>query len=58
MPDLAAEARFLEAEILARDLGDVAGALAQYEELLVTYPETLAADRAREEVAILKRALP
>ncbi len=58
VPDLAAEARFLAADILQRDLGDTAGALAQYEELLVAYPETLAADRAREEAAVLKRALP
>ncbi len=58
VPDLAAEARFLAADVLAHDLHDTAGAIAQYEELLVSYPETLAADRARHETAALRRALP
>jgi outer membrane protein assembly factor BamD (BamD/ComL family) len=56
--DLAADARLLRARILARDLRDPARALAEYEELLVTYPETLAADRARDLSAELSRALP
>ncbi len=56
--DLAAAARLLRAQILQEDLGDSAGALAEYEELLVTYPETLAADRARDLSADLQRALP
>jgi tetratricopeptide (TPR) repeat protein len=56
--DLAAEAHFLRGSILAEDLGDAAAALAEYEELLVTYPETLAADRARDLTADLSRMLP
>lgn len=56
--DLAAAARLLRARILQEDLGDPAAALAEYEELLVTYPETLAADRARDLSADLQRALP
>ena len=56
--DLAADARFLRGAILAEDLHDPAGALAEYEELLVSYPETLAADRARERSGDLTRALP
>ncbi|MFN8178518.1 MAG: tetratricopeptide repeat protein [bacterium] len=58
VPDLAASARLLKGEILAADLHDRDRALAEYEELLVAYPETLAADRARERVAKLTRALP
>jgi tetratricopeptide (TPR) repeat protein len=56
--DLAAAARLLRAQILQDDLANPAGALAEYEELLVTYPETLAADRARDLSAALQRALP
>jgi tetratricopeptide (TPR) repeat protein len=56
--DLAAEARFLRGSILAEDLRDPAGALAEYEELLVSYPETLAADRARDLSGHLTRTLP
>ncbi len=56
--DLAAEARFLRGSIFAEDLLDAAAALSEYEELLVTYPETLAADRARDLSADLTRALP
>ena len=56
--DLAAAARLLRAEILHRNLEDPGAALAEYEELLVTYPETLAADRARDLSADLQRALP
>ncbi|MGH2571348.1 MAG: tetratricopeptide repeat protein, partial [bacterium] len=56
--DLAAAARLLRAQILQEDLANPAGALAEYEELLVTYPETLAADRARDLSADLQRALP
>jgi tetratricopeptide (TPR) repeat protein len=56
--DLAASARLLRARILAEDLGDRAAALAEYETLLVTYPETLAADRARDLAGDLKRVLP
>jgi tetratricopeptide (TPR) repeat protein len=58
VPDLAASARLLRAEILAEDQGDRAAALAEYETLLVTYPETLAADRARDLAGDLKRVLP
>jgi tetratricopeptide (TPR) repeat protein len=58
VPDLAADARLLRAEILARDLNDVPSALAEYEELLVAFPETLAADRARDLSAELTRMLP
>ncbi len=58
VPDLAASARLLRADILAVDLSDREGALAEYEDLIVTYPETLAADRAREERAKLTRAVP
>lgn len=58
VPDLAAHARLLRAEILSQDLKDPALARAEYEELLVTYPETLAADRARELSATLNRMLP
>ncbi|MGQ0722781.1 MAG: tetratricopeptide repeat protein, partial [Candidatus Eiseniibacteriota bacterium] len=56
--DLAASARLLRARILAEDRGDRAAALAEYETLLVTYPETLAADRARDLAGDLKRVLP
>jgi hypothetical protein len=56
--DLAAAARLLRAEILAGEKNDRAGALAEYEELLVAYPETLSADRARELAGTLKRVLP
>ncbi len=56
--DLAAEARLLRAEIYADDLGDSAAALAEYEELMVAYPETLSADRARDRSAELTRMLP
>jgi tetratricopeptide (TPR) repeat protein len=58
VPDLAAEARLLRARIFAEDLGDRAQALAEYEELLVAFPETLAADRARDLAAQLTRMLP
>ena len=58
VPDLAAEARLLRAQILAEDLGDRVRALSEYEDLLVAFPETLAADRAREEAAQLTRMLP
>lgn len=58
VPDLAASARLLKAQILAEDLHDREHALSEYEELLVAYPETLAADRARERVAKLTRAVP
>jgi TolA-binding protein len=57
-PDLAANARLLRAEILAEDLKDRARALEEYEDLVVEHPETLAADRARERVAKLTRAVP
>jgi tetratricopeptide (TPR) repeat protein len=56
--DLAAAARLLRAEILAGEKNDRAAALAEYEELLVSYPETLSADRARELAGTLKRVLP
>jgi len=56
--DLAAAARLLRARILQEDLANPAAALAEYEELLVTYPETLAADRARDLSSALQRALP
>jgi TolA-binding protein len=56
--DLAADARLLRAKILAEDKRDRAAALAEYEELLVAYPETLAADRARDLSGELKRVLP
>jgi tetratricopeptide (TPR) repeat protein len=56
--DLAASARLLRARILAEDRGDRAAALAEYEALLVAYPETLAADRARDLAGDLKRVLP
>jgi TolA-binding protein len=56
--DLAADARLLRAEILSKDRKDQAAALAEYEELLVTYPETLAADRARDLSADLMRTFP
>jgi tetratricopeptide (TPR) repeat protein len=56
--DLAAAARLLRAQILQEDLANPSAALAEYEELLVTYPETLAADRARDLSADLQRALP
>jgi tetratricopeptide (TPR) repeat protein len=56
--DLAASARLLKAQILAEDLHDREKAMAEYEDLLVAYPETLAADRARERVAQLTRAVP
>ena len=55
---MAASARLARAEILAEDKGDRASALAEYEELLVAYPETLAADRARDLSGELKRVLP
>jgi TolA-binding protein len=58
VPDLAARARLLRAEIFAEDLGDRAQALKEYEELLVAWPETLAADRARDRAAELTRMLP
>lgn len=58
VPDLAADARLLKGEIYGDDLKDTAAALAEYEELLVGFPETLAADVARERVGILKRAIP
>jgi tetratricopeptide (TPR) repeat protein len=58
VPDLGAESRLLKADILAKDLQQSAAALAEYEEILVSAPETLAADRAREEAAALRRALP
>lgn len=58
VPDLAAEARLLRARILAEDLHDVPAALAEYEELLVSFPETLSADRARDLAAQLSRMLP
>jgi hypothetical protein len=48
----------LKAEVLSKDLQQSAAALAEYEEILVSAPETLAADRAREEAATLRRALP
>jgi tetratricopeptide (TPR) repeat protein len=56
--DLAAAARLLRAEILGAEKNDRAAALAEYEELLVSYPETLSADRAREQAGTLKRVLP
>ena len=58
VPDLAADARLLKAEILAKDLSDRDRALAEYEDLIVQHPETLAADRARDERAKLTRAVP
>ena len=58
VPDLAADARLLRAEILAKDLADRDRALAEYEDLIVEHPETLAADRARDERAKLTRAVP
>jgi hypothetical protein len=58
VPDLAADARLLKAEILAKDLADRDRALAEYEDLIVEHPETLAADRARDERAKLTRAVP
>lgn len=58
VPDLGAESRLLKADILAKDLHQSQAALAEYEEILVGAPETLAADRAREEAAALRRALP
>ncbi len=58
VPDLAASAQLLRADILAVDLADREAALAEYEDLVVTHPETLAADRAREERAKLTRAVP
>ena len=58
VPDLAAEARLLKAEILGKDLADREQSLAEYENLIVEHPETLAADRAREERAKLTRAVP
>jgi tetratricopeptide (TPR) repeat protein len=58
VPDLAAEARLERADILANDLHDVAAALQEYEDLLLDYPETLAADRARDLSAQLTRMLP
>ncbi len=58
VPDLAADAHLLKADILAVESKDSAAALAEYEEILVGFPDTLAADRAREEVGALKRALP
>jgi len=56
--DLAADARLLRAQIYAEDLLDSALARKEYEELLVAYPETLAADRARDLLATLTRTLP
>ncbi len=56
--DLAADAHLLRAEILRDDLEDRAAAQTEYETLLLTYPETLAADRARDLSADLKRVLP
>ncbi len=56
--DLAAEARFLRGAILAEEMADPGAALAEYEKLLVEYPETLAADRARDLSGNLSRALP
>ena len=56
--DLAASARLAKAQILAEDLHDREKAMSEYEDLLVAYPETLAADRARERVAKLTRAVP
>lgn len=56
--DLAAAARLLRADILANDKHDRAAALSEYEDLLVSYPETLSADRARELSGTLKRVLP
>lgn len=58
VPDLAAEARLLRASILADELGNRAAALTEYEELLVAWPETLAADRARDLAAELNRMVP
>jgi tetratricopeptide (TPR) repeat protein len=58
VPDLAADSRLLKADILSKDLHQSQAALAEYEEILVNSPETLAADRAREEAAALRRALP
>jgi TolA-binding protein len=58
VPDLAADARLARADILANDLGDVPAALQEYEALLLEYPETLAADRARDLSAALTRMLP
>lgn len=57
VPDLAASARLLRAEILGADLGDRAGARKEYEDLIVAYPETLAADRARERLGKLTRTV-
>lgn len=58
VPDLAAGAQLLRAGILAAELADREAALAEYEDLIVGHPETLAADRAREERAKLTRAVP
>lgn len=58
VPDLAAKARLLRGEILGEDLLDGERARKEYEELIVAYPETLAADRARERVAKLTRVVP
>jgi hypothetical protein len=58
VPDLAANARLLRGEILAEDLTDRARALEEYEDLIVEHPETLAADRARERIAKVTRAVP
>jgi tetratricopeptide (TPR) repeat protein len=58
VPDLGAQARLLKADVLGKDLHQSQAALAEYEEILVSAPETLAADRAREEAAALRRALP
>jgi tetratricopeptide (TPR) repeat protein len=58
VPDLAAQARLLRGQILAEDFRDTASARKEYEELLVDFPETLAADRARDLLAVLTRTLP
>jgi TolA-binding protein len=58
VPDLAAQARLLRGQILAEDFRDTASARKEYEELLVAFPETLAADRARDLLAVLTRTLP
>jgi tetratricopeptide (TPR) repeat protein len=58
VPDLGAQARLLKADVLGKDLHQSQAALAEYEEILVSAPETLAADRARQEAAALRRALP
>jgi tetratricopeptide (TPR) repeat protein len=58
VPDLGAQARLMKADVLGKDLHQSQAALAEYEEILVSAPETLAADRAREEAAALRRALP